>query len=215
MTLPAAKSLTPRDENLLHALTHRVRVLTLNQVARTFWAGASETSAAEPRLDQLCGAGLLERLVRMAHPELPLSAPLATWQPGLPRPALTALARQLRSRWRLPDTATVMYTATRAAAALTGGHGDRPLRTSETTHDIHLAGVYLLMRRELPTRARSWKSEARLLAEGRGRHEKLPDAVVTDGRSETAIEFGGMYSADKLAAFHDHCHHSHLGYELW
>lgn len=216
MQTRTAIALNERDREFLEVLTRRVRVLSLDQVARTFWVGTATAHAlAEARLEQLAAAGLVERTVMMVHPELPLEAPLTTWQPDMPRPALPELSRRLRARWRMADVATPLFVATAAAAAQLGGHGGRAVRTSEATHDVHLAAVYLRMRSELPTRTRSWRSEAVLLAEGKGRREKLPDAMVTDGRSETAIEFGGSYAADKLSAFHAHCDRRRIGYEVW
>ena len=205
--------LTSRDREILHALTHRVRVFTLPQVARTWWRG---TSQAEPearrRARQLEGAGLVSVVPLIAHPEIQLDAPLVTWQPGLPAPDASKLASTLARRWPEPERETVCIGATAEAAAIVGGSGGRLPRDSETTHDIHLAAVYLRMAEELPTRARSWTAEA-ALAKGQG--VKVPDAVVRDGKYDTAIEFGGTYSTAKLQGFHRYCERKGFGYELW
>jgi hypothetical protein len=80
-----------------------------------------------------------------------------------------------------------------------------------------LAEVYLTMRVELPTRAASWRHEdldPRSHDERAG--EKLPDAVVTDGRHTTAIEcVGSSYTREKLEGFHAYCERTMLAYELW
>ena len=68
------------------------------------------------------------------------------------------------------------------------------------------------MRRELPTRARSWVPEADLPV---GQGIKVPDALVRDGMYRTAIEFGGQYDHAKLRSFHGYCSHKGWGYEIW
>lgn len=205
--------LTSRDREILHALTHCVRVFTLPQIARTWWKGSSQAeAAARRRARQLEGAGLVSVVPLIAHPELRLDAPLATWQPGFQAPDASELASRLARRWPQPERETVCIAATAEAAAIVGGSGGRLPRESEATHDIHLAAVYLRMRSELPTRARSWTAEA-ALAKGQG--VKVPDAMVRDGKYDTAIEFGGVYSAAKLEAFHRYCGRKGLAYELW
>src|SRR5262249_31759015 len=76
-------SLTDRDTELLRVLTHRVRVLTEAQAARTFWSDCAEpVGAMRPRIDRLREAGFIDRFVQMVHPELDLAEPLVVWQPG-------------------------------------------------------------------------------------------------------------------------------------
>ena len=81
----------------------------------------------------------------------------------------------------------------------------------EATHDLHLAAVYLLMRQELPTRAKSWRFETEFARPG----EKVPDALVRDGFSTTAIDFGGDYKPEQLERIHDYCQERRYGYEIW
>ena len=213
MTGGANIELQPRDRAILIALTRRVRVLTLTQIGRVWWPEAvhPERNAAN-RMTALERAGLVEVCTLMAHPEIPLRRPLATWQPGLPAPDLTKLAKSLSRRWPESDTATRCVIATSEAGVRFAGYGGRPPRDSEATHDIHLASVYLKMVAELPTRARSWVPEAAL---PKGQGVKVPDAIVQDGLYETAVEFGGQYAEPKLAAFHGYCCQQDLGYEVW
>lgn len=205
--------LTPRDREILDALTRRVRVFTLAQVGRTWWGTTGSPEAgARRRLKVLEGAGLVTLVPLIAHPEIPLSGPLVCWQRGLPEPDAEQLAATLSRRWTEAERNTWCVVATGDAAAVVGGRGGRVPRESEGTHDIHLAAVYLRMTAELPTRARSWRSEASLK---KGQGVKVPDAMVRDGKYDTAIEFGGVYSPAKLRAFHRYCAHKGLGYELW
>lgn len=208
-----ATELTTRDGEILAALTGRVRVLTIGQVARTWWGETSKPEAnATRRLRSLEDSGLVTVQSLISHPELELPGPVAAWQRGMPDPAFPKLARALSRRWTEPERATPCVVATAQAAAQFGGTGGRLPRDSEATHDIHFAAVYLRMVQELPTRARTWTPEAALK---KGQGVKVPDALVRDGKYTTAIEFGGSYSGPKLAAFHGYCQGRALAYELW
>ncbi len=151
----------------------------------------------------------------MAHEEASPDRPLASWRPGRPAPQFGVISHRARSRWEGAPTETLFVIAETAAAKTVGGSGGRFPRASEATHDLHVAAVYLWMRRQLPTRARSWRSEAEIARAEPLRHRKLPDAMVRDGAAWTAIEVVGHYSAEKLMAFHRFCQSRGYGYELW
>jgi hypothetical protein len=209
---PSAQ-LKERDLDLLSTLALRVRVLSVDQVARTWWPlSPRRDQAVRARLKALESHGWLERFEDRVHPELPLEDPLVTWQPGQVTPDFSAAASAARGRWIEEDVQTTCCVASHRAGRYFGGHGGRRPRRSELTHDVHLAAVYLAMRAALPTRAASWISEAAL---PKGEGVKVPDAVVRDGRHRTAIEFGGAYTAAKLEAFHENCLAHDLGYEVW
>lgn len=146
--------------------------------------------------------GLVESVRLMARPEIIPVKPLVTWQPGLPRPDFAPVAWTLKNRRR--DQAPV---ATPCVVAAAGRHP----RPTDTTHDLHLAAVFLLMCKELPTRACSWVFEDDLVRPG----HKLPDALVTDGRAKTAIECGGEYDRQRLEEDHDYFAQMEYGYEIW
>ena len=211
---PATVRLQLRDRAILDVLVRRVRALSLDQVARTWWSGGGNPSGgAAARLRDLADAGLVDTFSMTAHPELPLHEPAAVWQPGQAVPDFGQVARVLARRWDQPVAATRCVVATEAAGARFGGSGGRYPSEDELTHDLHLAAVYLRMRAELPTRAALWTAEADL---PKGQGVKVPDAVVRDGLERTAIEFvGSSYSAAKLERFHRYCRAVGLGYELW
>ena len=187
----------------MDVLNRRVRVLSLAQIART-WC----TRERDPLARAKCLIEALERnaavkpVSLLARPEIIPTEPLATWQPGLPPPDLGAVAWQLQRRRR--DQPAV---ATQAVI----GSASRLPRPTDTTHDLHLAGVFLLMCRELPTRASSWVFETDLRHTG----EKLPDAVVTDGKGKTVIECGGEYDRKRLEEDHEYFAGLGYGYEIW
>jgi len=214
LSSPAA-SLTPRDRALLDALTHRVRVLTLDQVAREWWQGSRQ--AAQARVRALAGAGWIRSLDLLAHPLVELEGPAATWSPKCPRPAFQKLAYQLASRWKLPPVVHRALIATKQASVRLAGHGGRAPRPAEATHDIHLGQVYLGLLRATPGPASTWVSEAGLYELGFGRGSSLPDAMLLDGGDglPTVIEFGGAYRPTKLERFHLFCLKKGLRYEVW
>lgn len=211
------------DLDLLDTLRRRVRVLSLAQVAGEWWAAAGDPlRSAARQVERLEAGGHVETCRFFARPEVALEAPLATWQRGLALPDFRSVSLRARRRWSAPPITIRCLVATRA-----GKRGGRTPRETEATHDIHLAQVYLRMRRELPTRARSWTGESDVRdREERGAltrnddprpgGEKLPDAMVRDGRHLTAIEMvGESYRPQKLAQFHEFCATERLAYELW
>lgn len=207
-------ALTARDRRLIEVLSLRVRVLSLDQVARRFWSGATQGDRlARTRLAKLQDAGLVTTFERPIRPLLGLAEPLAIWRPHRPPPDFAAIARHLASRW--PDDAhrTVCVTATDdGARGVAGVRAAAPPADSEVNHDLHVAEVYFQMVELLPARASTWTLETRL---PKGQGIKVPDAIVRDGLDRTAIEFGGRYGRKKLESFHAYCRDKQMGYELW
>lgn len=209
-------NLTPRDREILDVLTRRVRVLSAAQVGRTWFADTSAPIGnALRRLRQLEQAGLVERFTVLAHPELELQRPLATWRPRQSPPDFARLSYRLVSRWREGVVDTPAVIASRAAGHWLGGSGGRRPRTGEASHDLSLSGVFLHWRAAHPGREASWISEAGLRRLGYGEGRRLPDAMIIDGEHRCVIELGGAYGSDKLQDFHQFCASQGLPYELW
>lgn len=210
--------LTERDEDILATLTRRVRVLSVDQAARTWWAGSRHAKTnARRRLGQLAEAGWLDCFREFVQPEVSLSEPLVRWRPGEPQPDFGPIAYALSLRWRERGSLQWFAAATEAAARRFGGYGGRRPRRSELTHDLHLSAVYLQLRQRAPDRAAKWISEAELADRlPRGSGEKLPDAVIEEGDARTVVELGGSsYDAGKLEAFHAYCEAAIMAYEIW
>ena len=209
--------LSSRDRSILTALSRSVRVLSLDQVAKTWWSAGLEASAtqrakARARLRQLELDGhlwLSERVATIEH--LP-PAPLAAWQRGLPRPDLESVSQLACKRFSAPVRAVTCVVASKQSGVWLSGKGGDESAASELSHDLLLGEVFLYMMRALPTRARLWRGEA-VLPHQQG--AKIPDAVVRDGAHRTAVELVGQYSAKKLNSFHDYCAKNRLAYELW
>ena len=209
--------ITGRDRDIVEVLTHQVRVLSLAQVARTWWGKTAHPAVgARRRLRQLEVLGFVERFTLLAHPELDLREPIVCWKPGSPEPDHGSNSYRLGSRWTLPAEATPAVIASAWAGHQLGGKGGRRPRESEQTHDLHLASVYLLYRERWPELAASWMSEELIR---RGRSEsfgtKLPDAMIRTDAHQQVVEFGGAYGREKLRDFHRYCSNENLPYALW
>ena len=194
-------------------------MLSIAQVARTWWPDVETAhSLATRRLWQLHGAGKLHLFSILAHPEIPLRHPLATWKPRETEPNFGRLAHQLRTRWTENVTTQRAVVATAESGREFGGWGGRLPRATEQTHDLHLAAVYLAKRREDPQAASHWESEElvrlKLKLKGKLSGDRLPDAIVSRPK-RVAIEFAGRYAPAKLRAFHHYCSGKGLRYELW
>ena len=154
-------------EELVELLTYRVRVLSVEQIARAFRCG--DVSAAEALIRPCESAGLITRQNVLARPALPLVEPVVAWRPGAQIPDFGKVAYRLKSRWCEALRPIELMHATRTAAREFGGYlGGRGPRASETTHDLNLAAVFLWHRDHLPEDATAWVPEAQLYAEGRG-----------------------------------------------
>jgi hypothetical protein len=217
--------LTKRDLEIFDTLTMRVRVLSLAQVARTWWPEAKEqTRVAENRLRILAAENLLHIERAPAHPEIQIEAPVAIWNLGQPEPDFGAVCYQLQSRWHQHPVLTPCVSASRTAADRFGGYGGRPPRSVERTHDIHMAQVFLRFRDRQPETVADWVFEEQVKSERKlaGRRsapsqpgEKLPDAFLRSQSGTRVIEFGGAYGKDKLIAFHGYCKEHSFPYEIW
>ena len=209
--------MTPREQELVSALALKIRMLSFDEILRSFWpASKSATTNARRRLSELVHDGLLARERAFARPRLPLEAPVFRWKPGKTGPDFEKLAWTVKSRWTEPPREVTVYLATRRAAAIFGGKANGKIKNpSQATHDIHLGALYLKLCREAPTIAAGWIGED-ILAPTR-EHQKLPDAILHDreGRPRLVVEFGGAYPAERLYAFHQDCETRELPYELW
>lgn len=210
--------LQPRDHRVIDALTRRVRVLTIEQLTRTWWgSGVGALASAKRRVSKLEAGGYLERSEAMVHPELELSEPLAVWELGGPVPPLAQVAASLERRWPLPPIRTSLVIATKQAAARFGGHGGRHPRPNELSHDVCMGALFVNRFAADEKAVEAWVSEAELKARGWGKRGGiLPDAMLEpEGGPATVLEICGRYSLKRLEHFHQECHQAWLRYELW
>jgi hypothetical protein len=207
---------TDRDSELLSTLAFKVRMLSLEQIAGAWWGGSSDPRRfARRRLGPLARAGLLEEREVLAHPLLPLEAPVFAWSPDEPGPDVEAVSYRLKSRWTEKPRRTSVFTATRRTIAELGGAGGRLPALGQETHDLHMGTIFLRRLREDPAAAEAWVGEDVFAPNRRG--QKLPDAVILDGAREVtlAVEFAGSYGPRRVARFHEDCARRGTAYELW
>jgi len=210
--------ITERDRAILLALTHKVRLLSLHQIARTWWNETeSGLTNTRKRLSLLATgpAPLIRKLQVNAHPELNLVEPLFIWSPGEPAPHFGALSYRLKSRWTEAPKPTTVYIATQTAVRQFGGWGGKLKRPLQVTHDLHLSQIYLLYLKHRPLEVEHWMSEESIALDRL--RQKLPDAELRDSQGNTTlvIEFAGAYDAQHVKRVHEDCLKRSLPYELW
>lgn len=215
-----ARIVTPDvHHELLSVLVHRVRLLSVDQVART-WFGAHVDGwrAAKRCLRRLTEMGTLETQQVLAQPvSFPIERPVVSWQPGSSDPDSHAVSYRLKSRWSEAPKPTTVCFATNRGGFMLGGSCGPPKHPAQIAHDLLLAEVYLFIRDRHPELAKAWMGEADYEDESRG--EKLPDAMI--GRSADpadvlmVIESGGAYDAPRVQAFHEFCKRKRFSYQIW
>lgn len=206
---------TSRDLEIVEALTTKVTVLSLVQIANHWWQPSKrQRDNASRRLQAMERSGLVERRLMNAHPLLRQQEPLATWEPGEQDPDFDSLVAATHSRYRETPIPYVVFSASPLAANLFGSYLARP-KPMQLTHDMHLGEVYLWYRHERPEQARQWLGEH--VFGKAGFKVKDPDAFICDssGQPTRVIEHGGRYSLQQIWDFHLHCQQRGLPYELW
>ena len=210
--------LSKQATEILQTLTGKVRLMSTEQIARTWWCDtASPVANARRALRRLKEARLVELESHLVRPELELREPVLSSLPGGPEPELGKVAYALRARWSKPPVPVELVRATKEANRLVGGIiGGFRSRVSELTHDFHLAAVYLHYRRAEPDVAKKWVCENQLRFENRGELAEVPDALVREevnAAPRLVVEFGGSYRKQKLKLLHDA--YSHVPYVIW
>lgn len=208
--------LTAKDEEIVLALTTKIRVATLSQLSRTWWNDTPlGRESALRRANRLVQAGVLDVFLLRAHPELPLAEPVWSWKPGEPPAPFGILSFRVRKRWCEPLRPTTVYVASAKTARQFAGSGGRLSHPLQVTHDLHVSALFLGLLKNRPAEAERWVSE-NVLAPLRKR-QKLPDAEIHDetGRVLKVIEFAGSYPTERIRLVHEDCERRQVPYELW
>ena len=207
--------LTERDFDIIRVLSHRVRFLSLEQIARMWWnAGPQSVATAEARMEQLEKSYYVRSLKVRCHPELPLQTPIHLWNPGDPTPDFGAIAYRLQKRWTQPMRRIKIYVTTdhvTARASVECGCLRSPLQAG---HDLHVATVYLKLRETWPEGAERWEGEDGLRF---GFGHKVPDAIIRHPKQhiQTIVEFGGSYRKGRVKEFHEFWAARNVPYMIW
>ena len=205
----------PHEEQILRALANDVRVLSLQQVARTWWTdtrwGRSRAKAAMTELESL---GWLQIHRSLARPIDEMQEPLMSWSPRDDRPDFWRLSRVLHKR-SMQDASMTTFVFASPKSIVLFGRGRAPsVKLTHMTHDLHVAEVYLTYRRT-GLSSRHWISEDRLPSDWPLRER--PDAALVndDGQFYRAVEYGGNYPPSRLAELHEGLASIELDYEIW
>lgn len=91
---------TTRDIAILEALTFKVRLMSLAQIAKTWWGHCRRPNVATRRaLNRFIKADLLIRQRINAHPILCMRKPIVYWRMGDSPPNCHTVAWSLQKRW--------------------------------------------------------------------------------------------------------------------
>jgi transposase len=199
-------------EEILHLLTHKVRLMADSQVAQMRGVSIKVARQGMQRLEE---RGLLELQTAMIHPPLHITGPLVDWRPDAcsPEPDWQALSWQTESRWKKSPVRALIAWATKKGRQYTGGPiGGRPPRQLEISHDISVTELYLQFHNTNPEAAASWIPEDALTEFRSG--QKIPDAVICENGEKIILELAGKYySAKRLSAIG--AAHSHSCYRIY
>lgn len=209
--------MTGREKELCVVLCRHSRMLAIDQFARG-WFPANRDARWRARAEvyRLAQAEWVRPVTVLARPLLDLTAPLCVWHPGESPPDFVALERRCQERWELPAVQTEVAVAGRRALAVFGGATSGDVKNPcQTTHDLHVAELFLRYRAAGLGWRTQWVGEDAIAA--RWGWKKLPDAVLCDaaGDPARAVDFGGAYGQERLRDFHAACAAVPLPYELW
>jgi hypothetical protein len=213
--------LTPNDREFVEMLCGRVRCASEAQhEAFAALRGIKNPKAARRRRYFLVGSGLLKFAVVPARPGIRLCGPLFTWMPGDPGPDVQALSYAAERRSSAPLASTRIYYASPKAVRLFGGPASGAMpNPQQVAHDVCVTDIYLSLLADDPEVAALYRGEDQMkdYPQEKPYRVKHPDAFLCDeqGRPCIAIEFVGLYPAERLAAFHEDMKRRGLGYELW
>lgn len=210
--------LTARDLELARVLARSVRYMTIDQITRCWWPGASDrSSTAEKRLRKLVAANWLGSSKVFVRPVPEIVEPIRKWKSGDPKPNAFKDSWKAKSRWQQAPRTTVVYYAGRKAAHNFLGKKPRQIKQPfQIAHDLGVAEVFTIYYTERPSDCAMWIGEIEMPRFKKSK--KRPDAAIGKVSSwppVRVVEFAGCYSADRLLEFHQFCKRQGMPYELW
>ena len=205
--------LRARDTDVLEALTHYVRFLSSDQIARAWWRDNPER--ARPRLRELARAGWLRMLAAPLPAELPLRSPLAVWAPGDEPPHFGRLAHAAQLRGKGERQQTELWAATTQAERVLGGRAGT-FKPDCLFHDLNVGALFVRLQMEHPEEVENWVGEDALVPTKGG--DVCADVEFHDvnGRAYRVLEFAGTsYKAERFERLHDDAAFRSLPYSTW
>jgi len=208
--------MTSWEREILVVLANHLRILSLAQLARTWWFGQEWGSrSARQSARALTKDGWLKTHQVLSRPVTPLAQPLVFWMRGNESPDFEELSRRLHKRARAEASVTTVVVATRKTRELFGSGGATgQIKLTQTTHDLHVGEVFLSYRQHNFDQRR-WVGEDAFRDSWPIRQR--PDALLLDeqGNFTRAVEYGGDYSVERLATLHDALARIGMSYEIW
>jgi hypothetical protein len=126
-------------------------------------------------------------------------------------------SRRLHRRASFSAVRTVVVSATAKTCTLFGERRSAPIsiKLTQTTHDLHVAELFLHYAAHGLEPGLRWVSED-VLPETWPLRQR-PDALLIDdsGQWVRAVEYGGDYPPERLADLHDSLASIPLPYEVW
>ena len=209
--------MTSWEREILVVLANHVRMLSLPQVARTWWTeNRRGLRRARESAQRLAEEGWLDSYRVFSRPVAPLSEPLVVWTVNQRPPDFPQLSAWLHRRASASAAVTTVITAARKTHTLFG-RGVVPSRPKLTqiTHDLHVAEIFLAYRARGFDERQRWVPEDHFPDTWPIREQ--PDAILLDGDGQfkRAVEYGGDYSVDRLIRLHYALARIRLPYEIW
>ncbi len=171
-------------------------------LARWFYAGHKDPLAASRQaMRRAASRNHCELFEAMIQPPLDFSSgPLHEHTPGDDEPNYGAIEWAAKKRFSKPQLRALYVTACNG----------RRIRPQEASHDLSgVAELYLQRFRN----NNSWISEDVLRGNWKGAGTAIPDALLKSEVTETAVEFIGRYSTDRLREIHRSL--SHMPYVMY
>jgi hypothetical protein len=213
---PQVEIMTAWEREILVVLANHLRVVSIAQMARIWWAGLrTGTQRARASMKSLDRNGWVKFCQVLSRPVEPLKTPIVSWGQGAKTPDFGEVSRFLRRRSHRPAYATPVVTAARKTRALFGKGDTRSLKLTQVTHDLHVAEIYFRYWETGYAVSRYWVSED-YLPKPWGVRER-PDAILQDGEGNIlrALDYGGNYTPGRLAKLHDGLAYLAIPYEIW
>ena len=208
--------MTPWQEEIVIALAKHVRVMSLEQIRRTWWRGQrTGKQRAKESMRYLESCGLVRIRNVFSRPIAQLDSPLFDWHQGQPAPPFDDVASYLRRRARTEAKVMPVVTAETKALRFFSQMEQRTLKLTQVTHDLHVSEMFLHHFEAGCDVYRDWVGEDCLPRPWPLRER--PDALLCDehGQVNRALEYGGEYTVQRLAKLHQGFVKINLPYELW
>ena len=202
--------MTERDLQIAEALSLRVQLMDLQQIASVWWS--EDLNAAQRRLTTLVTAGLIDRTMANVCPRT-IDCRLS-WTAGDRTPDFEQVREQTRGRWQRPAQPTELFSASAVTLNLHGIERSHHTTIDERNRQMLLSDVFVASMTTRSMEASHWHIQSRCNMEesGQGR----PDVLVTDtsGQPVRAISTVPRL-VRRMEELHSYCVPRELPYELW